>query len=662
MFGWFKKKNAQAAQKPLQTEQRPSVRGRYDLQFTTDENARLWELTDAWSAKTANSFHARRMARMRTRYEIQNNSYARGLTLTLANDLIGTGPRLCVKGEDEESNEQVQRAFGKWMSDIHLSEKLRTMKLAKTGDGEGIALLVNNPESVNPVQLDVKPIESDQVTSPMQAFQAKDWVDGMELNDMGDASVYHVLKKHPGDLFWGLMNPLEYDRVPARNVLFWFRVDRPGQVRGWPEIAPAIELFAKLRRYTTAVIDTAEKAACHTGVIESENPADNEEPPTPFERLEIARGMMMNLPWGTKMSSFPQNEPTTTYEMFVRLILREVGRCLHIPFNIAAGDSSGYNYSSGRLDHLLYHRAMRVERDQLERLLGQIFRAWADEAVMIPGLLPDGLDIENMAYCWYWDPVESIDPEKDNAADALALESNTGTMERIWMERYGENWKEGIKQRGRERKLMLAEGLIQEEPAGEGDENPNKQADEALDDDLNSAGVTALKAGWITLPNGVHVELDSSGKVRRGPTDLKNKTPAEFASHRAEEHQKAAEKAGGRFKSRRTHADAAIAHHKAANAYKEAFRAHKQAELAHKQAGNPEKAAQHKQAARSARLKSFKHRGRALYHQSTRAFNVVRDTARSGVRTANTIKELADTARKTKKAVEQLQEWAGSRR
>ena len=36
----------------------------------------------------------RRTLRNRARYEVANNSYARGIVLTLANDVIGTGPRL----------------------------------------------------------------------------------------------------------------------------------------------------------------------------------------------------------------------------------------------------------------------------------------------------------------------------------------------------------------------------------------------------------------------------------------------------------------------------------------------------------------------------------------------------------------------------------------
>jgi hypothetical protein len=51
----------------------------------------------------------------------------------------------------------------------------------------------------------------------------------------------------PGDaLVWNL----DPDRQPAENVLHWFRPDAPGQLRGVTPLAPALDIFAQLRRIT----------------------------------------------------------------------------------------------------------------------------------------------------------------------------------------------------------------------------------------------------------------------------------------------------------------------------------------------------------------------------------------------------------------------------
>lgn len=60
------------------------VRGRYDAATTTDDNRRHWAAADGLSAAAANSPAVRRTLRNRARYEVANNSYAKGIVLTLA--------------------------------------------------------------------------------------------------------------------------------------------------------------------------------------------------------------------------------------------------------------------------------------------------------------------------------------------------------------------------------------------------------------------------------------------------------------------------------------------------------------------------------------------------------------------------------------------------
>ena len=55
------------------------VRGRYDAAATTDENRRHWANADLLSANAANNPQVRRTLRSRARYEVANNSYARGI-------------------------------------------------------------------------------------------------------------------------------------------------------------------------------------------------------------------------------------------------------------------------------------------------------------------------------------------------------------------------------------------------------------------------------------------------------------------------------------------------------------------------------------------------------------------------------------------------------
>lgn len=59
------------------------------------------------------------------RHEVANNSYARGITLTLANDVVGTGPRLQMLTSDDAANRFVEVEFFAWCEAVGLAEKLR---------------------------------------------------------------------------------------------------------------------------------------------------------------------------------------------------------------------------------------------------------------------------------------------------------------------------------------------------------------------------------------------------------------------------------------------------------------------------------------------------------------------------------------------------------
>lgn len=399
------------------------VRGRYDAAQTSTENAKHWAWADGLSARAANSPDVRKKLRERARYEACNNSYCRGLTETLANDLIGTGPRLQVMGGDAEANARVADAFDRWACWSGLAEKLRVMAKSKTIDGEAFALLRTNRKLPGPVKLDLRLVEADQVTTPYPLLTIPGQVDGVEFDADGNPTVYHLLEYHPGDpLSYGTW--ARFDEIPAELVLHWFRCDRPGQARGVPDVTPALPLFAQLRRYTLAVLAAAETAADFAAVLTSQLPPDSEGiEGEPFETLEITKRMMTTLPAGYQLSQLKAEQPATTYEMFKRELLNEIARCLNVPYNVAAGNSSSYNYSSGRLDHQVYHRMIWVTRCELEHLaLDRIFEEWAAEVRIVQPDLMAGFDPERpIEHAWFWDGFAHVDPLKEAQAQEVRL-------------------------------------------------------------------------------------------------------------------------------------------------------------------------------------------------------------------------------------------------
>jgi len=309
----------------------PWVRGRYDAAVTNDANRRHWAGADGLSADAAASPEVRRTLRNRARYEVANNSYARGIVLTLANDCVGTGPRLQMLSADAAANGRIEREFSRWAVAVGLAEKLRTIRMARAQDGEAFCVLTDNPELGSPVKLDLQLVEADQVTTPDALRLDENQVDGIAFDAFGNPVEYHVLKAHPGGIH--SLSPNDYDRVPAASMVHLFRTDRPGQRRGVPEITPALPLFAQLRRYTLAVLGAAETAADFAGVLYTDAPPSGEaEAIEPMDTIELEARALLTMPGGWKMGQVKAEQPSTTYGEFKREILNEIARCLNMPF------------------------------------------------------------------------------------------------------------------------------------------------------------------------------------------------------------------------------------------------------------------------------------------------------------------------------------------
>ncbi|MBN2584864.1 MAG: phage portal protein [Planctomycetes bacterium] len=456
------------------------VRARYDAAQTTADNRKHWANADYLSANAAASSEVRRILRSRARYEAANNSYARGIVLTLANDLVGTGPRLQVLlGSAAGSmNQTLEREFAAWARAVDLAGKLRTMRMARATDGETFAVLFDNPALETEVQLDLRLVEADQVTTPERPLDKAHAVDGIVFDSAGNPVEYHVLKSHPGDTSSCLNR--DYDRVPAEAVIHWFRGDRPGQSRGLPDILPALPLFAQLRRYTLAVIAAAESAAniaifMKTTTVPEAGPAEVDA----MTEMDIVRNMAVFAPEGWEPTQIKAEQPTTTYGEFKHEILNEIARCLNMPYNIAACNSSGYNYASGRLDHQTYYKSIRVEQNHVETVvLDRILAAWLDEAVKAFRLG----NLSDVPHQWFWDGYEHVDPAKEATAQSQRLTSHTTTLATEYA-RQGKDWETELRQRGKEVALMRELGLSAAQAVPAQDPTQDEREDEDEDED-----------------------------------------------------------------------------------------------------------------------------------------------------------------------------------
>lgn len=455
---------------------------RYDAAQTNDDNSRHWARADGLSAAAANSPEVRRTLRNRSRYEYANSSFANGMVRTVANHTIGTGPRLQVETDNETADVTIETAWRDWARSIGLAEKLRTMRQARCRDGEAFAMLTTNRQNRGAVKLDVRLIEADQVAQPFAKLPDRSHVDGIDFDESGNPARYYVLKDHPGDLRFSGGMVGETDPVPADMMIHQFRADRPGQVRGVPEITPALPLYAVLRRYTLATLHAAEVAAIFAILLKTSGAVESTAI-DPWQTLAVERNAMTTLPVGWDMSQIKPEHPTQAYDLFQKSIIREIARCLSMPFGIAAGDSSSYNYSSFKADDQLWVNEIEIDREYTAAVcLDRIFAEWLKEAALARAIPA----VESVRHQWFWDERQSVDVLKE--AQASIVLRNAGLMtEADYFSSQGQDWRQQMRQRQREHALREKLDLPVNEPLPSQPQDIGAEADPAAEPEKQEA-------------------------------------------------------------------------------------------------------------------------------------------------------------------------------
>jgi capsid protein len=485
-----------------------AVNARYDAAQTTVHNQKHWALADGLSVHEATNPHVRRTLRNRARYEVlEANSYAKGIVRTYANDTIGTGPRLQIRTGNIKVDAWLESEFYKWSRRVKLARKLHTIKMSKVIDGEGFGLLVTNPKVKHAVKLALNPLPAEQVTSPDYSYDMTDdnSVDGIHFDEYDNPVRYDVVKDNVLSSS-SVNSTLDYESVPARYVVHLFDEERSQQKRGICEIATALPLFAHLRRYSLAVISAAETAADLAGVATSTGPHVNpDEDVEPMDIIDIERNMLLFLPEGYDMRQFKPEQPVTNYSMFKDAIINEIARCLNMPFNIAAGNSSDYNYASGRMDHQTYFKSLRIETNRVEEsAMEPVLDEWLIEASMAwdedpywSSTAPDEIrgDIATFFanyesldqledYTWYWDGTEHVDPQKAANAQKTKLENKTTTYKAEYAKE-NKDWRVELMQYAEEQKFIRDNNINTEGVMDHGKPSTETDAPEESEDEEN---------------------------------------------------------------------------------------------------------------------------------------------------------------------------------
>jgi len=434
--------------------------------------------------------------RDRSRDLIRNNPLACGAIKTKVTNVVGTGLKLQSRIDREVlalTEEQADKWENKTEREWRLFWESKDCDITRTNNGNAITKLVYRQAKENgdvfillprqkspyfPYDLRLQVIEADRVRNTGDILDSKTLAGGVETNKSGAPVKYHIMKPH--------LKPFshkkeDWDVIPAfgpnlglRNVIHLFAMDRPGQSRGVPDLAPVIEPIKQIGRYTEAEIDAAVISSMFTVFIESgggdanldlSNLSDETGSVETDTDLKLASGAIIGLRPGEKIHDSNPGRPNAAFDPFILAILRQIGVALELPFEILIKHFTA-SYSAARAALLEAWKYFISERQWLaDNFCQVVYEVWMYEAVAAgriaaPGFLTD--PIIRKAYLgsqWIGPTKGQIDELKEVKAAESRIKQGISTLSEVTAEMTGGDWEKKHPQSVKENNMRKEAGL-----------------------------------------------------------------------------------------------------------------------------------------------------------------------------------------------------------
>ncbi|WP_051011701.1 phage portal protein [Nitratireductor pacificus] len=445
----------------------------------------------------------------------RNDGWASAGVTRLVDNIIGSGWILSAKpnyaslnlsyDEAEEIADRIEALWRDYTLDVDMwcdAERSKNMAgilgLAARhrfgADGEAMAILIWRDDAPG-FQTAVQVVDPGRCSNPMGRMDDKTLRDGVEIDDHGAAVAYHFRRAHPGDVFMGMPNQWQWDRVERETewgrpiVVHAFEAARAGMTRGASNWAPVIRSIKQATDYEDFETQAALLNAVMAAFIE-----------TPFDPDELmdslgadgtsAVGSMygalaeaqqayydaapINLP-GVRVNTLQPGEtakftrpehPNVNFEAFVNAALRKIASAVGLSYEQLTMDWSKVNYSSARAALLEVWKGLTSRKNNFAaQFMGRIYRAFLEEMfdkrlIVLPAhAVP--FDHNPAAWChaeWIGPGRGWIDPQREAQAAGIRISSNLSTLQQEAAEQ-GRDWKVNALQRKRERDFYTKLGL-----------------------------------------------------------------------------------------------------------------------------------------------------------------------------------------------------------
>ena len=505
-MGWFTRGKKTPTPEPRRLPSTPTIRVAQNLarQAVTDpiikalaerayDAATIGRLNGDWVVSHSDANEELRRA-LRTlvasarNMERNNSLYQKWMEL-LENNVVHTGfqlrpePRNTRGSIDKAAAKMLLDGWREWTSEpVSLDGRLYFNDLEKqilrTLVRDGEVLLVFH---IRQGRLRVQVLEGDHMPLEIHSPRDQDMV-GIRLNSDRAPQGYWLLPNHPGSNLWGGSSRYSAELIPASRVAHIMKQVRPGQLRGVPWGTSAFDPLLILKGYTIAELAAARLDASRplgiTRDIEGTYPKDEAGDMIGVDgaaEWDGAPGTVTTFHPGETPVWSPSNHPSGQYGPFVLEIKRDIAAGLGVSYNALNSDLTSANYSSLRHGRTEEIRTYTNIQGLLARQVHQrIYEEWL-KLFLLSGESSLGMiryeKFRRVA--WETPRFESIDPQKDNAADKEALDLGITSKSEV-VGRRGGDYAEVLERRRLDRELEEQNG----EPAPAQQTPPATAADE----------------------------------------------------------------------------------------------------------------------------------------------------------------------------------------
>ena len=366
---------------------------------------------------------SRRIMVDRARHLERNNTLADALLTASTQNVIGTGIRLQMMSDSTTWNEEREGLWAEWCRfpesrrRLNMTEVLQIVLRSYLRDGDIGGYM--RPDGL------IRLTESDEIATPTGGtFHDPNQVDGIDLNDDGQAIAYHIAKQ-PRQLH-DRRFAMQSVKIPADQMLFLARMTRAGETRGPSAFATVFWLFDQIEGQIQAVTAAARMAACFGLVIKRET---RFAPPNAGKRRQInlrPAGIFEMFP-GETIEQIKPEHPGTDMASFIRLLSRYASLPFGIPFEIAFLDFSETNFSNARASMLQAWQGWTCLQNLLKNQWLTPLYYWKEQEWLKTTdrrrRPKNAFNHRWLAPAWRW-----VDPEKEIQAAMAAIDGGLDTV------------------------------------------------------------------------------------------------------------------------------------------------------------------------------------------------------------------------------------------